>query len=216
MIYLFYGSDTAKIRAKAFAWVAAARAKAPDAAYIRLDQDTLTEQSLMEALGTQGLFFSKSLILLDEPFATSDTADLVLENLKLLADSANPVAIVAPKLIPARAKKVEAKAEKVFKLDTVEKAKAGFNNDLVNALSAKDGAALWKELQKAQRKEDVPEMLHGLLHWKARQMMEKGGRGWSSREARKLSRNLIELLADSRRGDLPLKDALERFALSLG
>ncbi len=215
MIYLFHGSDTAKVRAKAFAWVAAARAKAPDAAYIRLDVDTLTEQSLMEALGMQGLFFSKSLILLDDPFGNAERAELVLENISLLAESANPVAIVAPKLLAARAKKIEGKAEKVFKIDAVEKAKRGFNNDLVNALSAKDGATLWKELQKAERQGDVPEMLHGLLHWKARQMMEKGGRGWSSREARALSRQLIELLADSRRGDLPLSPALERFALSL-
>jgi len=169
----------------------------------------------MNALSSQGLFFTKSLVLLDDPFGKAETGELVLEHLKLLADSDNPVAILAPKLIAARVKKIEAKAEKVFVLNEVAKAKRGFNNDLVNALGAKDGAALWKELQKAERQGDVPEMVHGLLHWKARQMMEKGGRGWSRSEARRLSRDLIELLSNSRRGVLPMKEALERFALSL-
>ncbi len=45
--------------------------------------------------------------------------------------------------------------------------------------------------------------------------MEKGGRGWSRNDARKLSRELIELVSDSRNGDLPLGQAMERFALSL-
>jgi len=57
--------------------------------------------------------------------------------------------------------------------------------------------------------------VHGLLHWKARDMMQKGGRAWSKEEARALSRELIELLSDSRGKDLPLKESLERFALSL-
>ncbi len=138
MIYLFHGSDAGKIRAKAFAWIAAARAKAPDAAYIRIDAANLSEQSLMEALGSQGLFFTKSLILLDDPFSTAETAELVLENIKLLSESENPVAILAPKLLAARVKKIEGKAVKVFKEDAAEKAKRGFNNDLVNALRFTD------------------------------------------------------------------------------
>jgi hypothetical protein len=58
-------------------------------------------------------------------------------------------------------------------------------------------------------------MLHGLLHWKARDMMQKGGPKWTKQEARTLSRELIELLSDSRGGELSLGDNLERFALSL-
>jgi hypothetical protein len=81
--------------------------------------------------------------------------------------------------------------------------------------AAKDGALLWKEIVKAYRLGDVPEMVHGLLHWKARDLMKKGGRGWTPDDARKLSRDLILLLSDSRGRDLPLSLARERFALSL-
>lgn len=216
MIYLFHGSDVGKTRAKAFTWVAAARAKAPEAPYIRIDADALTRESLASALSSQGLFFSKSLILLDDPFATAETTDVVLGLLKELAASESPVAILAPKLLAARLKKVEPHAAKVFEQNIVEKKPVrGFNGALVNALGARDGAALWKEIVKAQRAGDVPEMVHGLLHWKARDLMQKGSRAWTEEEARVLSRDLIEMVSDARSGQLPLSLALERFALSL-
>lgn len=215
MIYLFHGSDTGRVRAKAFAWVAAARAKAPDAAYIRLQGKEVTEEALNNAISAQGLFFSKSLVLLDDPFVDLDTADIVLAALDRLAASENPVGILAPKLLPARAKKIEALAAKVFKEDGAAARERGFNSTLVNALGAKDGPALWKELKKAERSGDVAESLHGLLHWKARDMMQKGSPKWGKEGARTLSVSLIALVSDARSGDLPLSEALERFALSL-
>lgn len=216
MIYLFTGSDVNKVRGKAFQWVAAARAKAPEAAYLRIGVDDLNESSLTDALGTQGLFYAKALVLLDDPFSKSETAELVLAQLPKLKESANVVAILAPKLIPARVKKVEAASEKVFVVDEKEKKTSrGFNSALVNALGAKDGVTLWKEIVKAERQGDVPELIHGLLHWKARDMMEKGSRVWSPEDARTLSRELILLVGSARSGDIPLGPSLERFALSL-
>jgi len=214
MIYLFHGSDTVKARAKAFAWVEAARKKAPNAAYLRIAADAVTVESLAEAAGATGLFFPKTLVLLDDPFSLKESGEAVLEALPVLVQSENPIAILAPKLHPAHAKKIEAKAAKVFKTDAKEKFERGFNAPLVNALGARDGKTLWKEITKAFREGDAPEMIHGLLHWKARDLMQKGGRAWSKEEARALSVSLIELLSDSRRGDLELSLALERFALS--
>jgi len=218
MIYLFHGSDVAKTRAKAFQWIAAARAKAPDVSYIRLDAATLNETALANALSAQGLFYTKALVLLDDPFSESESAELILSSLASLARSENPIAILAPKLLPARLKKIQPHAAKIFEQTAAEKKPArGFNSALVNALGAKDGKTLWKEIIKAERQGDVPEMLHGLLHWKARDLMQKGSRSWTPAEARKLSRDLIELVSDSRSGErLELSLALERFALSIG
>lgn len=216
MIYFFGGSDAAKARAKAFAWVAAARKKAPDAPYLRVSAEDVTPHTLQEVTGTQGLFFSKTLALLDDPFSLKDAGELVIESLSALAASENPIAIVAPKLIAARQKKIEAKAEKVFIINAKEKAEGrGFNGALVNALGAKDGAALWQEIIKAYRLGDAPEAVHGLLHWKARDMMQKGNAKWGKDGARTLSVELIELLSDARSGELPLKESLERFALTI-
>ncbi|HEX5774727.1 MAG TPA: hypothetical protein VFY28_02060 [Candidatus Paceibacterota bacterium] len=215
MIYLFTGSDAAKVRAKAFLWTAAARAKAPDAPYVRLAADQVTEEALTEAVSSQGLFFAKTLVLLDDPFSESVAGELVLKHLDALSSSPNPIAILAPKLLAARTKKLEAVAEKAFVTDAPQKKDRGFNAALVNALAARDGAALWKEVVKTVRNGEAPEAVHGLLHWKARDLMQKGGRDWTKEEARSLSLSLIELLSDSRGRDLPLPLALERFALML-
>lgn len=216
MIYLFTGSDTAKARAKAFAWIIAARAKAPEAPYLRFSADAVTTEVLDEIVQSQGLFFSKLLVLLDDPFSLAAAGETVLDALPQLKESQNPIAILAPKLAAAPLKKLETAAEKVFISDSAAKKPArGFNSALVNALAARNRAALWKELQLATRQGDAPEMLHGLLHWKARDLMEKGGGKWGEDGARELSVRLIELLSDSRSGDLPLALQLERFALSL-
>ncbi len=216
MIYLFHGSDVGKTRAKAFAWVSAARAKAPEAPYIRLDTESLTHESLGSALGSQGLFFSRSLISLDDPFSLSETSQVVFEALQALADSEHVVAIIAPKITAPHLKKIEPKAAKVFEQMLAEKKAArGFNSGLVNALAARDRTVLWKEIIKAIRAGDAPEMVHGLLHWKARDLMQKGSCVWKPDEARALSRRLIELVSEARSGSLPLNLALERFALSV-
>jgi hypothetical protein len=217
MIYLFHGSDAGKVRAKAFQWAAAARAKAPQAPYVRFQAETLTKDALYDALSAQGLFFNHTLILIDDPFSLTESGEIVLESLKDLEASENPVAILAPKLLAARVKKIEARSAKVFEINTVQKKESrGFNSGLVNALGAKDGAALWKEIVKAHRLGDAPEMVHGLLHWKARDLIQKGSSKWKPDESRALSRALIELVSDARSGGLTLQDSLERFALTLG
>ena len=216
MIYLFHGSDAVKVRAKAFAFVRAARTKAPDAPYVRLDASEISASTLAHAVSAQGLFYKKSLVLIDDPFASAESAEVFLENLDLLVESENPIVVLAPKLIATRVKKLESRAEKVFVVDAVKAPnRDGFNSALVNALGAKDGKVLWKEITKALRKGDAPEAVHGLLHWKARDLMQKGSPRWGKNDARTLSRELIELLSDSRGKDLELSLALERFALSL-
>ena len=215
-MYLFHGTDSVKARAKAFQWVAAARAKVPDAVYMRLDAGAITPEALLEVAGTQGLFYTKTLVLLDDPFTNKEAGEMVLEYLDILVQSPNPIAILAPKLLIARAKKLEAKAEKIFKVDAVEKKEArGFNSSLVDALGNKNREALWKEVAKALRQGDAPEAVHGLLHWKARELMKIENRKWKKEDARQLSVELIELLSDSRGGELGLKGGLERWSLSI-
>jgi hypothetical protein len=216
MIYLFYGSDTGKVRAKAFAWVEASRKKAPEAHYVRLSPEDTTLGTLEEIATASGLFFTKSLVLIDDPFSLAASGEAILDSLALLSESPNPIAILAPKLKAAETKKLEAKAEKVFKIDaTLKKEGRGFNAGLVNALAAKNGKVLWLEIEKSLRSGDAPEMLHGLLHWKARDLMQKGSRSWSASETRALSLGLIELLSDARSESLDLGVALERWALGI-
>lgn len=216
MLYLFTGTHEEKVRAKAFAWVEATRKKEPSVSYIRISPELINTHSLEEITSTQGLFFSKILVLLDDPFGTAGTTEQVLNVIEALAESTNPIALLAPGLTSATEKKITPHITKVFREDkTAKKESRGFNSSLVNALGSKNGKALWKELVKSKREGDPPEALHGLLHWKARDMMAKGSRVWKPEDARELSVELIELLSDSRKGELSLFENLERFALSL-
>jgi len=228
VIYLFYGSDIEKARSKAFEWIAKAREKEPNLSYIRLAREELSEAALEEVISAGGLFARRMLVLLDDPFPVARKSDeddgeegesssLVEDHIAELAKSENAIVILAPKLLAAKAKKLEAKAAKVYKFDAAARAlgSRGFNSGLVNALAERDALKLWLEIERSLLAGDAPEQLHGLLHWKARDLMQKGGRAWSAEDARKLSLDLITLLADSRRKSLSLSESLERFALSL-
>ena len=229
MIYLFHGTDIEKTRTKAFEWVAKARAKEPNLAYVRLAREELTNAALEDAALSGGLFVKRLLILIDDPFPSSRTVSeeesgeeenmsgILEEHLDSLVASDNAIIILAPRLAVAKAKKFVAKAKMEYKYDKLaarEEAR-GFNSNLVNALAARSRDKLWLEINRALYAGDAPEMLHGLLHWKARDLMDKGRRTWKPQEARALSLSLISLLQSSRRGGMDLGLALEKFALSV-
>ncbi len=231
MIYFFHGSDVEKTRTKAFEWIAKARTKEPNLVYIRLTREDLTYAALEEAALSGGLFVRRLLILIDDPFSNAhamvegkeDNHEEVSENmlegyLENLATSDNAIVILAPRLVAVKAKKLSAKAkvEYVYNDKTIAHVSPHpFNRDLVNALTIRSREKLWLEINRALRAGDAPEMLHGFLHWKARDLIEKGNPAWESRELRQLSLTLIALLQDSRHGRLDLPLSLERFALSI-
>lgn len=231
MIYLFHGSDVEKARTKAFAWVAAALAKEPNLAYARLAREELTEAALEDAALSSGLFVKRLLILIDDPFAPAraasedeegeseaDGARSVLEeHIDALAASENAIVILAPSAGGGKLKQLIKAAKKVYSFDksAARAPTRGFNSNLVNALAERSREKLWLEVARALRAGDAPEMLHGILHWKARDLMAKGGRAWKPIEARRLSLALIALIQDSRRKNLDLSESLERFALSV-
>ena len=217
-MYLFHGSDVEKTRAKAFEWIAKARTKEPNLAYVRLAHEELTDNALEDATLSGGLFVKRLLILIDDPFQEQDSENVLDDHLDALEVSDNAIVILAPKLATAKAKKLIAKAKVEYKYDLPAQAgkrERGFNSGLVNALGARNREKLWLEINRALIAGDAPEMLHGLLHWKARDLMEKGSRSWNPRESRALSLSLIELLQSSRRGGLDLSLSLEKFALSI-
>lgn len=217
MIYLFHGTDAGKARAKAFEWVAKARAKEPDLVYTRLAASDISEAALSEAASAGGLFVKRLLVLIDDPFAEPVSGEAFEDALDALVQSDNAIVVLAPKLLAAKKKKLEGLATKAYAFAAAPRRDIarGFNSALVNALGSRSREKLWLEIERALRAGDAPEMLHGTLRWKARDLMEKGSPKWTLAEARSLSITLISLLQESRRGGLDLPQALERWALSI-
>lgn len=231
MIYLFHGSDTDRVRSKAFAWVAKAREKDASVVYVRLSREEITAASLEEVASSGGLFAKRLLVLLDDPYPAKrteqneegedeegpSTASPVDSYLSELSESNNAIVLLAPNLSAPQVKKLVPKATIEYRVDAAASRSAGrgFNTALVNALATRSRSALWLEVVRALRAGDRPEAVHGLLHWKARDLLEKGSRVWSPREARALSLQLILLLRDARRGKGTLAELLERFSLGV-
>lgn len=227
MIYLFHGTDSDRVRRAAFDWVQKARTKEPQLSYTRLAREELSDEMLMEVAQSGGLFVSRLLVLLDDPFqttvaderddddeASADSAQGVAAHIDALAATDNAIVVLAPRLGAVALKKLLPKVTKEYQFDMSQvPVRRGFNSALVDALGARTGARLWLEIMRALKAGDAPEMVHGLLHWKARDLMQKGGRAWTPEEARALSMRLLEILQQSRRGGLPLTLALEKFAL---
>ena len=87
---------------------------------------------------------------------------------------------------------------------------------LANVFALRDRKKFWLALVSAFRAEVAPEAVSGMLHWKVRDMLSKGAGGkYSSRELKKISRQLVSLYHDSHRGGGDLELLLERFALML-
>src|ERR1035437_8194127 len=154
MIYLFYGSDVEKVRAKAFEWVAKARAKEPNLAYVRLAREELSDAALEDAAQSGGLFVKRLLILIDDPFQEQEgeMVNILEEHIDNLAASDNAIIILAPKLAAAKVKKIVAKTKVEYKYDLPAQAgkpEREFNSSLVNALVARSREKLWLEINRA-------------------------------------------------------------------
>src|SRR3989344_4868202 len=170
MIYLFSGTDTEKVREKAFEWVAKARAKEPDLLYVRFSREEINESTLTEAAFAGGLFVKRLLVLFDDPLGKtkasieeessepSTSSSVFEEKLEFLRDSDNAIVILAPRLGSLRLQRIEKVATKAYVFDQKEKPERGFNFGLGNALGAKDREKLWIEIVRALRAGDPPEM----------------------------------------------------------
>ncbi len=221
MIYLFTGSDNNSVRTHTFSWIAAAKEKEPQLTYVHLMPNELSNENFEFIIGAGSLFVNRLLVLLDDPYniteSTIDTRKALTAHIDALAATNNAIVIIAPKRTGFPPDAISTKARKVYIFNTKkdEQKHRVFNSALINALASRNASVLWLEIIRAVRAGDTPEMIHGLLHWKARDIMKKGSRMWTPAQARSLSLALISVLGNSRRTGSNLSLNIERFALSI-
>jgi DNA polymerase III delta subunit len=86
---------------------------------------------------------------------------------------------------------------------------------LANTFATRDRKKLWLLFAEARRKEVAPEAVAGMLHWKVRDLLAKGGGKYQKSELVQLSRQLVAMYHDAHRGLGTLDLLLERFILRL-
>ncbi|MBI2474479.1 MAG: hypothetical protein HYV68_02140 [Candidatus Taylorbacteria bacterium] len=236
MLYLIYGNDWQKARAKAREILDALRKKKPDAALVALEEGGLSDEKLDELCGSQGLFERKFIVMSDRISGDVSYAEILENKLPAIAASENVFIFLedAPKASLLKAfEKYAAKVQEFKKLEKKER----FNSfALADALGERNKEKLWVLYQMAMSEGLTAEELHGTLFWqiktlraasraksaaeaglkpfvwsKAKRFLSK----WQPEDLSKVSGQLVALYHDSRRGEHEMETGLEKWILDL-
>jgi len=236
MLYLIYGTDIQKARAKARSLLDSLIAKKPDSAVLRFNSENINKEDLEEGFKGKGLFSDKYVVFLDSISENKNFEELLLARVKEFAASENIFIILEAGLTKKVLGKFEKHAEKVLEFNLQKVKEDKFNIfALTDAFGMRDKKKLWVLLQKALREGVRPEEIHGILFWQAKNILlvKSGGspmslglnpfvlkkaqgfaQKFSDEEAYDTSKELISLYHRSRRGEATLDSALEEFVLT--
>ena len=195
---------------------ASLKEKRPDAAYVAVDADHWSRAAVEEHLGGQGLFSNKYIVFLDRVTENAEGKDELPGLLEAMNESANIFIVLEAKANAELKKSIDAHAEKAVLSDLAEK-KSGpeFNVfALGEALASRDSFKAWKLYREAIDGGSEPEAIAGMLFWKAKMMVTKGGGKYSAEESKALLGQIIVLYHDAHRGLVDFELGLERMMLS--
>ena len=244
MIIFIYGTDTDKVREISRKHLDTLKGKRPDAGYFKMDDETFSEAKFEELIFSQGLFDKKFIVHLDRALSNKEAREFIIKHLSELAESENAFVITENKLAKPTFEKIKKVAFKTEAFEAPVSAKADkpeFNIfSLADALGRKDKKQMWVLLYKAFRAGTTPEQIHGTLFAQVKNMAfikraevekiktnELGlhpfvvkkatsfTKNFSQEELEKLSRKLLNIYHDARRGGDELPVALEKFILKL-
>jgi len=176
MVYLLYGADMARIRAKARTLIAGLLKKQPDASLLQLAQEDTTEDALRSAIGTSGLFFSKAIIVLDGVLGDTALSEAVRGMLSDMAKSDN-VFIFIERLVDAKTfRAIEKHATKVEEVRIPPKKVPAPQNKInpfgiADAYSAHNGARALETYYALRAEGMASEEIHGTLLWQIKMLL---------------------------------------------
>lgn len=237
MLFVFYGTNTKKVADQASRLVANLLKKKPDAQVFSFEGENMSESDLDELIEAQGLFVEKHVVVIKRAFSVVESRDMVLARLKQFASTPNIFVIIEDKLLAEHKKAFAKHAEKIEEHTQAKVEKIEFNVfALADALGEKNKQRLWTGYIEALRAGNEVESIQGTLHWAVKAMLasahsespEEAGqkpysynkfkrfaKNFSEEELKGLSRSLISLYHDARRGKVELKTGLERWILTI-
>lgn len=231
MLYLYFGTDREKARAKMNVAIEKAATKTSSGAgrssdasqgeafrkkadVVRLT-DAHTVDDLKAALQGGGMFGGKRVLVFENVCANPELCEIFLESLERLSKSDKDVFVFEEKPLADVRKKLEKYAESVEKFDAPKKERDSSIFVMANALRKADKKSLWVGYMREIEKGSAPEAVHGVLFWAAKDMFLKSGRDAAARtRAAALIASLAELPHEARRKGEALEYALERFLLA--
>jgi DNA polymerase III delta subunit len=238
MLYLIYGTDRERARKKASELARSLMERQPNAAEVRLNDESFKREALHALIEGQGLFAPRSLVLLSMVCEDANNRDDIIALAPSMAKS-DTVFIMLEGSMTVPLKKVLTKhAVKIENFEQATKKEVKpFNSFLLaDAFGAKQKKTLWALYQDALLSGKSAEELHGVLFWQVKAIVRAQNsetqkdagltpyafrkassfaRNYSSYEIRSAMRELVSMYHNVRRGKGTLANKLERFILGL-
>ncbi len=167
MLHLYYGNDTAAVRARAFA--AADTLGGEDVRMTRIESAQFERGMLANLLGATSLFGGSELYVLDTPSDDTDFYDEVVKNIAPMGESPNTFVIIEGALLAPQRKKFE-KFASVLEETKRETAERFDVFRMAEALSKRDKKSLWVLLCDAKRAGLSAEEIIGTLWWQLKSL----------------------------------------------
>lgn len=207
MIRGFFGSDTEAIRAEVEACISS---HTLTHTVFRVT-DAHTPQDIEAALSGGGLFGGLQLVVLDGVYGSEDLRLLITPRLAQLRASKDLYVFVEKEVPAAERKVLEKYAESVVRHDAKSHKEPETIFGLVRALQSRNKKELWVGYQGEIAKGKVPEAIHGILFFAAKDGLLRNP---TDARYREMVAELAELPHMARKAGCELEYALEQFILS--
>lgn len=237
MLYVIYGTDTHKARAKLHDLLDLAKKKRPEAELFKLTTENWSEGQFDELLVAQGLFEQKYTTVLDNLFEKKDLKNYVMDRLEEMKESEQIFLMLESSIDAASLKKLEKFSEKVQEFDKKEDKKPNINIfSITDGLVQKDKKKLWISYIDLLGKGAVAEEVHGILFWQVKNMILAsrasggtetglspfvyknaltGARNYKNEDLQKMSSELVDMTHRVRQGKGELEIMIEKWVLGL-
>jgi len=173
MLYVFYGSNYKKLRAKLARFRETLHVKRPEAEFFKIDDPgDVTVSSLEGFVSGQGLFDRKYIVQLDRVLEDTSARESIVEQLENVRLSDN-VFLLVEGMVDARIRKaIETYATESYVFNNEEIKKDVFNIfSLTDELGKRNKKRLWIEFWKARYAGKEAEEIHGVLFWQIKSML---------------------------------------------
>lgn len=182
MLYVIYGTDTHKARAKLHDLLDLAKKKRPEAELFKITTENWSEGQFDELLVAQGLFEQKYTTVLDNLFEKqtlkassgrmTNIKSYILDRLEQLKESEQIFLMLESSIDAPTLKKLEKFSEKVQEFEKPENKKPSLNIfSITDGLVQKDKKKLWISYVDLLGKGAVAEEIHGILFWQVKNMI---------------------------------------------
>lgn len=237
MLYVIYGGDTHKARAKLHDLLDLAKKKRPEAELFKLTTENWSEVQFDELLIGQGLFEQKYTTVLDNLFEKKDIKSYVMERLEGMKESDQIFLMLESSIDAVSLKKLEKFSEKVQVFEKAENKKPSLNIfSITDGLVQKDKKKLWISYVDLLGNGAVAEEIHGILFWQVKNMILAsragsatetglspfvyknaltGARNYKNKDLQKMSSELVDMTHRVRQGKGDLEVMMEKWVLGL-